>query len=78
MEVENFLDDLADSYRRAKRGERAKPLTGRQLYIIELYNGYKLGMLPGGSSEGVGGQNPRLLDAFLRLAVIEADIRAAS
>lgn len=45
------------------------------LYIVELYHGYANGILPANTQAGIAGQNPRLLEAFQKLAAKDAEIR---
>jgi hypothetical protein len=74
-EVDNFLASLADKYYRAKLGKRDEVLSDLELYIIELYSAYQNHILPAHTALGYSGQNPRLMEAFAKLAVKDAEIR---
>ncbi len=75
-EVTKFLDDLAENYYR----KRVQPdcdvlLTDFQQYIVSLYLAYEhKNILPAFASKGSSYQNPRLMDAFIRLKLKDAQI----
>jgi hypothetical protein len=56
-------------------GSRNEPLGYLELFIIELYNGYRNNHLPAYADVGLAAQNPRLLEAFTRLGAKDAEYK---
>lgn len=71
-QVEKFLAGLADKYYRTRLKVAHEPFTYLELHIIELYHGRRDGILPAYASQGLAAQNPRLLEAFSKLAAADA------
>lgn len=84
-QVDNFFQRLSDSYycnRRGlkilRKGQTAIPapeMDETMLWVVHLWQGFQAHFLPANCNAGLGGQNPRLLEAFRYLAAAEAKVR---
>jgi hypothetical protein len=71
--VTNWIADFADHYRRVRRGDKSVQISHFEEYVVTLFLAYHLkNILP--APGGMRDQNPRLMELFNCLIIVEKDL----